>query len=373
MGGEAVANGDNVSEWEGGQRLVNQAIETFGDLHVLVNNAGILRDRVLVNMSEEEWDAVIQVHLKGHFVPSRWAAAYWREQTKAGQAVRASIINTSSTSGLLGNPGQSNYGAAKAGIGAFTVITAQELGRYGVRVNAIAPAARTRMTEQTPGLEDIVKAPPDPAIFDTWDPANVSPLAAALSTAGSVVGMAPTAVWPPRAAAREPLSTVSASSCPGSRRWVCRSTSPGATRQPSASRTVAPGAGRSPGATWCTTPSTTATSARRLPSASTTVPPRTSSRAGRSGTGHLRARRAGVGAEQQVQHGHAHRHPVGDLAPHQGAGQIGDVGGDLDAAGHPTGVPPPGAGGPPGRPAGIREREILRTRYSPVCARTRSR
>jgi NAD(P)-dependent dehydrogenase (short-subunit alcohol dehydrogenase family) len=181
-GGEAVANGDNVSEWEGGQRLVNQAIETFGDLHVLVNNAGILRDRVLVNMSEEEWDAVIQVHLKGHFVPSRWAAAYWREQTKAGKTVNASIVNTSSTSGLLGNPGQSNYGAAKAGIGAFTVITAQELGRYGVRVNAIAPAARTRLTEATPGLGDVVKAPEDAGRFDVWDPANVSPLVAYLAT-----------------------------------------------------------------------------------------------------------------------------------------------------------------------------------------------
>src|SRR6266478_2259803 len=141
MGGEAIANADNVADWEGGQRLVNAAIEAFGDLHVLVNNAGILRDRVLVNMTEQEWDDVIQVHLKGHFVPTRWAAAYWREQTKAGKEVKASIINTSSTSGLLGNPGQSNYGAAKAGIAAFTVILAQELTRYGVKVNGIAPAA----------------------------------------------------------------------------------------------------------------------------------------------------------------------------------------------------------------------------------------
>ena len=181
-GGEAVANADNVADWEGGQRLVNAAVEAFGDLHVLVNNAGILRDRVLVNMTEEEWDSVIHVHLKGHFVPSRWAAAYWREQTKAGKEVRASIVNTSSTSGLLGNPGQSNYGAAKAGLGAFTVITAQELARYGVRVNAIAPAARTRLTESTPGLGDMVKAPDDPGMFDIWDPANVSPLVAYLAT-----------------------------------------------------------------------------------------------------------------------------------------------------------------------------------------------
>ncbi len=181
MGGEAVANADNVADWEGGQRLVNAAIEAFGDLHVLVNNAGILRDRVLVNMTEEEWDSVIHVHLKGHFVPTRWAAAFWREQSKAGKEVRAAVVNTSSTSGLLGNPGQANYGAAKAGIGALTVIAAQELVRYGVRVNGIAPAARTRLTEATPGLGDIVKAPEDGARFDEWDPANISPLVAYLA------------------------------------------------------------------------------------------------------------------------------------------------------------------------------------------------
>ncbi len=181
FGGEAIANHDNVATWEGGERLVNSAIEAFGDLHVLVNNAGILRDRVLVNLSEEDWDAVINVHLKGHFVPTRHAAAYWREQAKAGKMVHASIINTSSTSGLLGNVGQSNYGAAKAGIAAFTVIIAEELGRYGVRVNAIAPAARTRMTESTPGLSDYVVKPPDPSVFDVWDPANISPLVAVLA------------------------------------------------------------------------------------------------------------------------------------------------------------------------------------------------
>src|SRR5918999_3933342 len=140
MGGEAVASADNVADWEGGQRLVNTAVEAFGRLDVLVNNAGILRDRVLVNMTEEEWDAVIHVHLKGHFVPTRWAAAYWREKSKAGEQVKASVINTSSTSGLFSNPGQTNYGAAKAGIASFSVITAQEVGRYGVRVNCIAPA-----------------------------------------------------------------------------------------------------------------------------------------------------------------------------------------------------------------------------------------
>jgi NAD(P)-dependent dehydrogenase (short-subunit alcohol dehydrogenase family) len=184
LGGEAIANADNVADWAGGKRLVDSAIEAFGDLHVLVNNAGILRDRVLVNMSEEEWDSVITVHLKGHFVPTRHAAAYWRERTKAGHEVNACVINTSSTSGLLGNPGQSNYGAAKAGIAAFSVIIAQELIRYGVRVNAIAPAARTRMTESTPGLSDIVKEPTDHARFDLWDPANVPPLVAYLASAG---------------------------------------------------------------------------------------------------------------------------------------------------------------------------------------------
>jgi NAD(P)-dependent dehydrogenase (short-subunit alcohol dehydrogenase family) len=182
FGGQAIANDENVADWEGGRRLIEAAVEAFGDLHVLVNNAGILRDRVIINMTEEEWDSVIHVHLKGHFVPLRHAAAYWREQTKAGKEVKAAVINTSSTSGLLGNPGQANYGAAKAGIGALTVIAAAELSRYGVRVNAIAPAARTRMTESTPGLSDIVKAPGDASAFDIWDPANISPLVGYLAT-----------------------------------------------------------------------------------------------------------------------------------------------------------------------------------------------
>ena len=147
MGGEAVANGDSVSSWEGAQRLINTAIETFGDLHAVVNNAGILRDRMLTNMTEEEWDAVINVHLKGTFAPSRWAAAYWREQAKAGKPVDGRIINTTSVSGIYGNPGQTNYGAAKAGIAAFTNIAALEMARYGVTVNAVAPVALTRMTE----------------------------------------------------------------------------------------------------------------------------------------------------------------------------------------------------------------------------------
>jgi NAD(P)-dependent dehydrogenase (short-subunit alcohol dehydrogenase family) len=182
MGGEAVANGDDIADFEGAKKLIDAAVEAFGDLHVLVNNAGILRDKMLVNMSEQDWDSVVHVHLKGHFAPTRHAASYWREQAKEGKEVRAAVVNTSSTSGLLGNPGQTNYGAAKAGIAAFTVIAAAELSRYGVRVNAIAPAARTRMTEQTPGLGDIVAPPSDPGKFDVWDPANVSPLVAYLST-----------------------------------------------------------------------------------------------------------------------------------------------------------------------------------------------
>ncbi len=187
LGGEAVASSDDVSDWEGARRLIRTAVEAFGELHVLVNNAGILRDRLIVNMTEDEWDTVVRVVLKGHFAPLHHAARYWREEAKAGREPRASVINTSSTSGLLGNPGQANYGAAKAGIGALTVIAAEELGRYGVRVNAVAPAARTRLTEATPGLGDIVAPPEDPARFDEWDPANVSPLVAWLAGAGCPV------------------------------------------------------------------------------------------------------------------------------------------------------------------------------------------
>ena len=187
QGGAAIASTHDITDWDGGRELVASALEAFGRLDVLVNNAGILRDRALVNMTEEEWDDVIAVHLKGHFVPTRFAAAHWRQQAKAGVEVRASVIHTSSTSGLLGNPGQTNYGAAKAGIAAFSTICAQELGRYGVRSNCIAPAARTRLTESTPGLGEMVAAPADG--FDVWDPANVSPLVAYLaSDACSITG-----------------------------------------------------------------------------------------------------------------------------------------------------------------------------------------
>jgi NAD(P)-dependent dehydrogenase (short-subunit alcohol dehydrogenase family) len=174
-GGDAIANHDDVADWEGAKRLVQSAIDTFGDLHVLVNNAGILRDRMLVNMTEDEWDAVIRVHLKGHFCPLRHAAAYWREQSKAGHEGKRSVINTSSTSGLFGNVGQTNYGAAKMGIAALTIIAAQELSRFNVRVNAIAPAALTRLTA---GLNpDRTDEPGGP-----MDPANVSPFVAYLAT-----------------------------------------------------------------------------------------------------------------------------------------------------------------------------------------------
>ena len=181
MGGQAVANADNVADWDGARRLVDTALDVFGDLTVLVNNAGILRDRTLVNMSEADWDDVMRVHLKGTFCPTRWAAEYWRQQSKKTDGpVRAAVVNTSSGSGLHGNPGQANYAAAKAGIAAFTTVTAKELGRYGVKVNAIAPVARTRMTEATPGLGDVMKPRDDG--FDVWDPANISPLVAYLAS-----------------------------------------------------------------------------------------------------------------------------------------------------------------------------------------------
>lgn len=182
MGGEAIANGANVTDWEGVQGMINDAVEAFGDLHILVNNAGILRDRVVVNMTEAEWDAVIDVHMKGHFVPTRWAAAYWREQSKAGKEVNAAIVNTASGA-MLGNLGQFNYAGAKAAIAAMTLVAAGELARYGVRVNCLAPLARTRLTLQTPGMEDLIAPPEDAAEFDLWDPANISPLVAYLSTA----------------------------------------------------------------------------------------------------------------------------------------------------------------------------------------------
>lgn len=172
-GGEAVANGEDVADWDGAKRLVDAAVEAFGDLHVVVNNAGILRDRMLVNMSAEEWDAVMAVHLRGTFAVARHAAAYWRVRAKAGEELDTRIINTSSASGLYGNVGQVNYGAAKAGIAAFTVIAAAELARYGITVNAVAPGARTRMTEGLPGAS---ARRPEADGFDESDPSNIAPL-----------------------------------------------------------------------------------------------------------------------------------------------------------------------------------------------------
>ncbi|HEY7133769.1 MAG TPA: SDR family oxidoreductase [Acidimicrobiia bacterium] len=172
MGGEAVANGDDVADWNGAKRLIDSAVETFGRLDTVVNNAGILRDRMLVNMTEDDWDAVMRVHLRGHFCPTRHAAAYWREQTKAGEQVDARVVCTSSAAGLYGNIGQANYAAAKSGIASFARVAGAELGRYGVGVNAIAPVARTRMTENL--FADNMAVPTDG--FDAMDPGNISPL-----------------------------------------------------------------------------------------------------------------------------------------------------------------------------------------------------
>jgi NAD(P)-dependent dehydrogenase (short-subunit alcohol dehydrogenase family) len=185
-GGEATASMQDVAEWSGAEALVQTAIDAFGRLDVLVNNAGFLRDRMLVGMSVEEWDAVIRVHLRGHFCPLRHAGEYWRAQTKAGESVDARVINTSSGAGLMGSVGQGNYSAAKAGVLAMTLVAAQELGRYGVTVNAIAPAGRTRMTEVA--MPEQMRPPEDG--FDAMAPDNVSPLVVWLGSAesGDVTG-----------------------------------------------------------------------------------------------------------------------------------------------------------------------------------------
>ncbi|MEU0502836.1 SDR family oxidoreductase [Nocardia sp. NPDC005998] len=181
LGGEAVANGDDIADWDGARNLIRQAVDTFGRLDVLVNNAGFVRDRMLVNLGEDEWDAVIRVHLKGHFATMRHAIEYWRGESKAGRAVDARIINTSSGAGLQGSVGQGNYGAAKAGIAGLTLTAAAEFARYGVTVNAIAPAARTRMTETV--FAETMAAPEDG--FDAMAPENVSPIVVWLGSAQS--------------------------------------------------------------------------------------------------------------------------------------------------------------------------------------------
>jgi NAD(P)-dependent dehydrogenase (short-subunit alcohol dehydrogenase family) len=181
-GGTAVASTENVATWSGAESVVLQAIAEYGRLDVLVNNAGILRDSFSAGMEESHWDAVIAVHLKGHFAMLRHAAAHWKAQSKAGDQPNAAVINTASGSGVtLPNAGQANYGSAKAGIAAMTLIAAEELERYGVRVNAIAPIARTRLTLATPGMGSLM-AEPEEGELDLFSPANISPLVAYLAT-----------------------------------------------------------------------------------------------------------------------------------------------------------------------------------------------
>jgi NAD(P)-dependent dehydrogenase (short-subunit alcohol dehydrogenase family) len=183
-GGEAVVNGDDVADWDGAARIVATALDAFGRLDAVVNNAGFVRDRMFANVAEDEWDAVVRVHLKGHFCVARQAAAHWRDRTKQeGQPVDARIVNTSSGAGLLGSVGQSAYSAAKAGITALTLVQAAELGRYGVTANAIAPSARTRMTETV--FAETMTRPDDPDAFDAMAPGNVAPLVAWLCSTGS--------------------------------------------------------------------------------------------------------------------------------------------------------------------------------------------
>lgn len=184
-GGEAVVNGNDISSWDGARELVQQAIDTFGGLDVLVNNAGFLRDKMLVGMSEEEWDKVTGVHLKGHFAPLRHAAEYWRAESKAGRPRAARVINTSSGAGLFGSVGQGNYATAKAGIALLTIQTAAEMKGYGVTANAIAPSARTRMTTSAGEGMAAQMAAPEDGSFDVMDPANVSPLVVWLGSEGS--------------------------------------------------------------------------------------------------------------------------------------------------------------------------------------------
>jgi NAD(P)-dependent dehydrogenase (short-subunit alcohol dehydrogenase family) len=184
-GGRAVANSGDIASWDGAQRLIEQAVETYGGLDVVVNNAGILRDAFVASITEAEWDAVIQVHLKGHVAVLHHAAAYWKQRSKAGDQPIAAVVNTASASGVtVPNPGQAGYGAAKAGIAALTLVAAQELERYGVRVNAIAPIARTRLTLATPGMGALFAAgATDDTGHDLFDPSNISPLVAYLATA----------------------------------------------------------------------------------------------------------------------------------------------------------------------------------------------
>jgi NAD(P)-dependent dehydrogenase (short-subunit alcohol dehydrogenase family) len=202
-GGQAVANGDSVSDYKSAKKIIDCAIDTFGKLNIVVNNAGILRDRMIFNMAEEDWDAVIAVHLKGTFNMCRHASEYWREEHKKGNVLNGRIINTSSDAGLLGNVGQSNYGACKAAVAAMAIIIGQEMKKYGVTANAIAPVARTRLTvDATPSTAALMGGPVGEGQFDMFDPANIAPLVAWLASDdaakcnGQVFRVGGSSVWP---------------------------------------------------------------------------------------------------------------------------------------------------------------------------------
>jgi NAD(P)-dependent dehydrogenase (short-subunit alcohol dehydrogenase family) len=223
LGGEAIASHHDVADAEQAKAMIDLAIDTFGDVNALVNNAGILRDRMVFSMSDAEWDDVVRVHLRGHFLPTKFAAIHWREQAKAGKDVNASIVNTTSTSGLLSNPGQTNYGAAKSGIATFTEICQKELGRYGVRSNAIAPAARTRLTMTVPGAEERyaereAKQKAAGSEFDKSDPANISPFVAYLSTEDCPIAGKVFFVWANEVRLFQPWTIIDTVSTDG--RWT---------------------------------------------------------------------------------------------------------------------------------------------------------
>ena len=202
-GGEAIANGESVSDFKAAKRILECAIDTFGKCNIIVNNAGILRDRMIFNMGEEDWDSVVAVHLKGTFAMSRHASEYWREEHKKGNILNGRIINTSSDAGLLGNVGQSNYGACKAAVAAMAIIIGQEMKKYGVTANAIAPVARTRLTvDATPSTAALMGGNVKPGEFDVFSPANIAPLVAWLASDeaagvnGQVFRVGGRSVWP---------------------------------------------------------------------------------------------------------------------------------------------------------------------------------